>query len=78
MAPSANLLMTPNQEEQLICQRFVLPLRGASVGWRNGLDRNLMQFSKGKGKVPQLGRNKPMHHYMWGPPSSAEKWWTPS
>lgn len=54
---SANLLMTQNQEEQLIC-------RGTSVGWGNELDRNIIQFTEGKGNVPHLGRNKPMHHYM--------------
>lgn len=64
VAPSGNLLITPNQEEQLICQEFVLPLRGTTVGWRNGLDRNLIQIREGKGKVLHLGRNKPMHHYI--------------
>lgn len=54
VAHPENLLMTPNQEEQLIC-------RGPSVGWKNELDRDVIQFSEGKSKVPQLGRNKPMH-----------------
>lgn len=54
VALSANLLMTPNQEKQLIG-------RGTSVGWINELDRNVIQFSEGKGKVPHLGRNKPMY-----------------
>lgn len=50
----ANLLMTPNQEEQLIPEPRNLSRMG------NEHDRNVIQCSGGKGKVPHLGRNKPM------------------
>lgn len=52
VARSANLLMTPNQEEQLIC-------RGTSAGRRNELVRNVIQFCEGKGKVPHWGGTNP-------------------
>ncbi|KAK4830265.1 hypothetical protein QYF61_009358 [Mycteria americana] len=52
-----------NWEEWLIHQRRDLHRL------KKWVDRNLMQFNKGKCKLLPLGRNNPMHQYMLGPPS---------
>ena len=42
----------------------VLPFRGISAGWRNGI--TAVSSSSVKGKVLPLGRNNPTHQYTLG------------
>lgn len=59
----------------MTCQKIVLPSKGTSTGWRNGLNRNLMKFKKRKCRVLLLllGRNSLMHQYaLWGCPAGKQ------
>lgn len=64
-APSASLLMTQNCGEWLMFQRVVLPSRGTSTGWRNGLMGTSCSSTR-EVQILEPGQYNPMHWYMLG------------
>lgn len=65
-ADYAKLRITQNWE-CLICQRVVLPSRGTTTGWKNGLTGTSWSTTRGSAEPSTAWRNNSSHQYVLGP-----------
>lgn len=65
-APSTSLQRIQNREEVFMHHLVVLPFRGTSTGWRNGMSGISTSSAKGTAKPCRLGWTNPCTSTHWG------------